>query len=55
MENTTNGAFPFHKLKYERYLIIGIIIYVERSLNLKYMYFINKEARNFIKENFITI
>ena len=49
------SAFPFRKLKLYIYLTLDIMMYVERSEVLQYMFGINKEARKFLHQNFISI
>jgi hypothetical protein len=48
-------SFPFRKLRYEIYLTLDIMMYVERSKALEFMFFVNKEARAFLHQHFISI
>ena len=54
MEKTVT-SFPFHKLRYEKYLTLDVMMYVERSQALEFMFFVNKEARAFLHQHFISI
>ena len=54
METLAN-AFPFHKLKQEKYLMIEVIMYLKHGEASKFMFSLNKESRKFILQNFITI
>jgi len=53
MESGT--AFPFRKLTSEIYLIIDVMMYVKHKDALEFMFALNKEARNFIHNNFIAV
>jgi hypothetical protein len=48
-------AFPFRKLRYDIYLTLDIMMCVERSEVLKYMFGINKETRKFLHHHYISI
>ena len=52
---TLANAFPFHKLKQEKYLIIEVIMYLKHGEASKFMFSLNKESRKFLEDNFITI
>ena len=54
MEKTVT-SFPFHKLRYEKYLTLDVMMYVERSQALEFMFFVNKEARAFLHQHFVSI
>ncbi len=47
MEKAVNG-FPFHKLKFYTYLTLEVMMNVERSQVLNFMFSTNKEARAFL-------
>ena len=49
------GVFPFPKLRYETFLILDVMMNVDYQDVLKFMFSINKETRNFIYKNFITL
>jgi hypothetical protein len=46
--------FPFRKLRYDKYLVLEVILHVDRDVALNFMFTISKEGRAFLKENFIT-
>ena len=47
--------FPFRKLRYDKYLMLDVMTHVEHQEVLKFMFSLNKEARTFLQNNFITI
>jgi hypothetical protein len=47
--------FPFNLLKNDVYLILDVMMYVERPKPLEFMFSVSKEARTFILQNYITI
>jgi hypothetical protein len=48
-------AFPFHKLKDDKYLMLNVLMHLKYDEALKYMFALNKEARSFIDRYFITL
>ena len=48
-------AFPFRKIMYYKYLTLDIMMHVERSQALKFMFCANKQGRSFLKKHFISI
>jgi hypothetical protein len=48
-------SFLFRKLRYEIYLTLDIMMYVERSQALEFVFCVNKEARAFLHQHFISI
>ena len=51
----SHSEFPFRKLKYDRYLRLDVMMYVDRADVHKFMFTLNKEARKFLQDNFITV
>ena len=51
----SQSDFPFHKLKYHKYLILDVMMYVDYKDVCKSMFKINTQARKFINDNFITV
>lgn len=49
------SLFPFHKFRYDKYLTLDVLLYVNHQEVLKYFFDLNKEGRNYIIQNFITI
>ncbi len=49
------GDFPFRKLKHDIYLILDVMMFVDYKDALKFMFSLNKEARHYIHDNFITV
>ena len=49
------SAFPFRKLRYEKYLTLDVLLYIESQDAYKFMFGVNKEGRTYIKDNFITV
>ena len=49
------GSFPFGKFKHNIYHTLDVIMFVEYQDALKFMFSVNKEARHYIKNNFISI
>ena len=47
--------FPFSKLRYEKYLILDVMMYVEHQQVLQFMFACNKQARTFLQNNYITV
>ena len=54
MEKVGN-IFPFRKLKQNTYAFLDVMMYIERSKALKFMFCVNKEARTFLQHYFITV
>ena len=48
-------AFPFRKLRLDKYLILDILMYIEHQDAYKFMFSVNKAARSFIIINFNTV
>jgi hypothetical protein len=53
MESTS--AFPFRKLRYEIYLTLDVMMHIEQKDAYKFMFTLNKDARKFIVDKFITV
>ena len=53
MESVT--AFPFQKLRDDKYLMLDVLMHLKFDKALKFMFALNKEARSFIERHFITI
>ncbi len=51
----SKGDFPFRVLRYEIYLLLDIMMYIECEEILKFMFSVNKETRNFVQKHFIDI
>jgi hypothetical protein len=49
------NEFPFPKLRYEKYLTLDIMMYVDHPEVYKFMFTLNKEARKFLQDNFISV
>ena len=47
--------FPFRKLRFSKYLTLDVMMYVDRADVYKFMFSLNKEARKFLQDNFITV
>ena len=47
--------FPFRKLRYAKYLILDVMMYVEHQQVLKFMFTCNKETRAFLQKNYVTV
>jgi hypothetical protein len=47
--------FPFSKLRYYKYLILNVMMYVEHHQALQFMFTCNKKARSFLQHNYITV
>jgi hypothetical protein len=54
MEKGVN-KFPFKLLKNDVYLILDVMMNVEHEKPLEFMFGVNKEARTFLLQNYITI
>ena len=54
MEKGVN-KFPFNLLRYDVYLTLDIMMYVEDEKPLEFMFGVNKEARTFLLQNYIKI
>jgi hypothetical protein len=51
----SHSEFPFRKLRYVKYLILNVMMNVDHPEVYKFMFSINKEARKFLQDNFITV
>lgn len=49
------GRFPFHKLRFYKFVISDIMMYVEYPEIFKFMFTINKLARSFLETKFISV
>ena len=49
------SEFPCRKLRYAKYLTLDVMMYVDRADVYKFMFTLNKEARKFLQDNFITV
>ena len=49
------SEFPFRKLRYDTLLTLDVMMYVDRADVYKFMFTLNKEARKFLQDNFITV
>lgn len=49
------GEFLFRKLRFRKYLILEVMMNVERQEVLNFMFTANKASRAFLKQNFIAI
>ena len=47
--------FPFRKLRYDKYLTLEVMTYVEHPEVYKFMYSLNDESRTFLEINFISV
>ena len=48
-------SFPFQKLKYDIYLSIEVMMNVDLSQALEFMFVANKEARTFVHKHYNSI
>ena len=55
MKMNSESAFPFRKLRYDTYLTLDVLMHVEQKDAYKFMFTLNKEARKFILDKFITV
>ena len=55
MVESMNANFPFHKLTYDKFLLLEVMMCVEHTAVKNFMYFLNKETRSFLKDNFIIV
>jgi hypothetical protein len=51
----SESAFPFRKLRYDTYLTLDVMMHVEQEDAFKFMFSLNKDARKFILDKFITV
>ncbi len=49
------STFPFRHLKQDTYSLLDVLMYIDYNDALKFMYTVNKEARSFIQNNYITM
>ena len=47
--------FPFRKLKYDKFLTLEVMKYVENREVCNFMFCVNNMSRSYIQDNFITI
>ncbi len=48
-------AFPFGKLRYEKYLLLEVMLYLPHKDSCEFMFSVNKDSRSFLKNNMMTI
>ena len=51
----SHSEFPFWKLRYDKYLTLDVMMYVDHPDVYKFMFTLNKEARKFLQDNFIAV
>jgi hypothetical protein len=51
----TVTVFPLSKLRYDTYLVLDVMMHVEYQEAYMFMFAVNKEARSFLLNNFISI
>ena len=51
----TSCNFPFRRLRQDTYLVLEILMHVERHEALNFIFALCKEARAFLKSNFIAV
>jgi hypothetical protein len=49
------SAFPLSKLRYDKFLTLDVMMYLEYQEANMFMFAVNKEARQFLQNNFIII
>jgi hypothetical protein len=49
------SAFPLSKLRYDKFLTLDVMMYLEYQEANTFMFAVNKEARLFLQNNFIII
>jgi hypothetical protein len=49
------SAFPFRKLRYDKYLTLEVMMFVAHKDSCEFMFSVNKETRAFLKNNMGTI
>jgi hypothetical protein len=47
--------FPFSKMRYYKYLMLNVMMYVEHQQVLQFMFTCNKQARTFLQHNYIIV
>ena len=47
--------FAFYNLRYDKYLALEIMMYIEIPDGYKFMFNLNKDSRLFLQQNFITL
>jgi len=47
--------FPFRSLRYETYLVLDVLMYIDYHQALYFMFSLTKESRAFLQSNSITI
>ena len=51
----SEGDFPFRKIRYDIYLPLEVMMYVEHLNAYKFMFKVNKEGRKYLFNNFKTV
>ena len=49
------GDFPFRRLRSYTYLILDVLMNIEREKVMKFMFAVNKVTRNFVNTKYFTI
>ncbi len=49
------SIFPFQKLRFTKYLMLEVMMFVDYPEVYNFMFFLNKLSRAFLLNNFITI
>ena len=51
----SQGDFPFRRLRSYTYLILDVLMNIEREEVMKFMFAVNKVMRNFVNIKYITM
>ena len=51
----TVSSFPFQRIRYDKFLILDVMMNVKYQESYNFMFGVNKEARLFLQNNFISI
>ena len=51
----SKSDFPFRKLKYDKYLTLEVMTFVEHPGVYNFMFGVNKKTRSYLQDNYIAV
>jgi hypothetical protein len=55
MVESVSAAFPFPKLRYNKYMMLDVLMFVDHPKAYEFMLAVNKATRTFLYDNLITV
>ncbi len=55
MVDSVNDKLPFHKLRFDKYMTLEVLMYVKLPDVYEFMFAVNKPTRAYLKHNYIAL